>query len=325
MGKPLVSIIMAVYNGEKYVKETIDSILRQSYDNFELILIDDCSTDSTLDILQSYTDSRIKVYHNEVNRKLAASLNIGIKKASGKYIARMDADDLFEKNRLQLQVKYMETHPETDVLGGNYKAFDGAKYKSDYPQNHDAIKTGLMFENTVCHPAVMFRKDAIHTWYDESFAASQDYDLWTRLIDNHTFHNLKNILMRYRVHQGQTVKTASAAQKQGATSSRVRMMEKFKIPENDQKMIIEFCGLLKDTTFEQFVTYCSVLDKTESNPNIPDKKAYRLFAQKCIWNNVYHHNKSDDLKKIFRYCRKKYGAYFWHDIRMAYLIFRRIM
>ena len=325
MNKPLVSIVMAVYNGEKFIHETIKSILNQGYENFELILIDDCSTDSTLKILQSYTEPRIQVIHNETNRKLAASLNRGIRHASGKYIARMDADDLCESNRFTLQVNYMEKHPDVDVLGGNYRAFGSARYKSDYPSKHKAIETGLFFENTVCHPAVMFRRQAISSWYDESFAASQDYDLWTRLIAEHNFHNLKAVVMKYRVHEGQTLKTASGAQKAGANSSRLRMLNKLNISETDKDKFIEFCNLPTELSFQKFLEYCRLLDDVRKNGRFLDKRAYKHYARKCIWKNVYNQAGKRAFNKIFKYSITHYGFYFLSDVRMAYLIIRRMM
>ena len=119
-----ISVVMAVYNGEKYLRSAIDSILSQTYIDFEFIIIDDCSTDNTANILESYTDSRIQIIRNEKNLRLPASLNKGLKIAKGKYIARMDADDIAMPDRFEKQVKYLEAHQEVAVIGGSFQVFN---------------------------------------------------------------------------------------------------------------------------------------------------------------------------------------------------------
>ena len=123
-GNVFISVVMAVYNGEKYLKEAIDSILSQTYKNFEFIVIDDCSSDNTPIILKSYTDARIQVVRNEQNLRLPTSLNKGFKIARGKYIARMDADDIAMPDRFEKQVKYLEAHQEVAVIGGSFQVFN---------------------------------------------------------------------------------------------------------------------------------------------------------------------------------------------------------
>lgn len=221
---PLVSIAMAVYNGEKYISETIQSILNQAYQNFELIIVDDCSQDDTIKKIEAFNDSRIVLLRNEKNMRLAYSLNRAIDVSKGKYIARMDADDLCKENRLCLQVDYMEKHPGVAVLGGNARQFGAVSSLLQYPQDHELIKVEMLFTNPVCHPAVMFRKYAISEWYDPKIAAGQDYELWSRLIWKVEFRNLPSELIGYRVHEGQTKKTLGKAQKEGALRAYKNML-----------------------------------------------------------------------------------------------------
>ena len=115
-----ISVVMSVYNGEKYLREAIDSILSQTYQNFEFIVIDDCSSDNTSYILKSYTDARMQIIRNDRNLKLPASLNKGLKIAKGKYIARMDADDIAMPDRFAKQVEYLEEHSDVAVVGGSF-------------------------------------------------------------------------------------------------------------------------------------------------------------------------------------------------------------
>lgn len=320
--RPLVSIVMAVYNGQEYLQETIDSILRQNYENIELIIVDDCSTDESWKILKSNSDNRIILLRNEKNMRLAYSLNKAIAIAKGKYIARMDADDICLKDRLDLQVAYLEKHTDVDVLGGNYRSFGATNKKSDYQELHDWIKTGLIFENTVCHPAVMFRKEAIDEWYDQNFVASQDYDLWTRLISSHKFHNLKQELIMYRVHNGQTVKKLSGYQKAGADKARLRMLEKSSFSETEKEELIGFTNYPKIDSIGQFKHYCKVIEGGKKKCLGLDIRAYRFYSSKCIWNNVLHLKNSPLYVPSAVYSLIHYGGFLLKRPRMVYYILK---
>lgn len=320
--KPLVSIVMAVYNGQKYLQETIDSILKQNYENIELIIVDDCSTDGSWKILESNLDDRIVLLKNEKNMRLAYSLNKAIAIAKGKYIARMDADDICLPDRLGLQVAYLEEHSDIDVLGGNYRSFGATNKKSDYQELHNWIKTGLIFENTVCHPAVMFRRDAIEGWYDQNFVASQDYDLWTRLIRSHKFHNLKQELIMYRVHNGQTVKKLSGYQKAGADKARLRMLEKSSFSENEKEELIRFSNYPKIESIIQFKYYCKLIEAGKKKCEGIDLHAYRFYSSKCIWNNVLHLKNNPLYVPIALYAVMHYGDFLLKRPRMVYYILK---
>jgi glycosyltransferase involved in cell wall biosynthesis len=202
--KPLVSVLLPVFNSEKSVAEAVESILNQTYRNFELLLIDDCSTDLSLSIIKSFQDSRIRIYVNETNLKLPATLNKGITLCNGKYIARMDADDLSAPNRFELQVEFLEKNPDHILVGSAYlKIIDGVNcgYRKQISE-YGKLKSKLFFGNNICHPSVMINK---RMWvengieYDPSFVFSQDFDLWTRIIDKFKIHNLREPLLIYRV------------------------------------------------------------------------------------------------------------------------------
>ncbi|HBC99499.1 MAG TPA: hypothetical protein DC053_09270 [Lachnoclostridium sp.] len=214
--KPLITIVMAVYNGEQYIEETIESLLNQSYKNIELIIVDDGSKDNTAEIIQTFHDSRIKLLKNDENMRLAYSLNKAIQVSTGKYIARMDADDICIKDRLDMQVEYMESNPAVAVLSGLAKQFGSSNRLMHFPVEHEAIKIELLFGNPMCHPAVMFRRNQIPEWYNNAVVAAQDYELWSRLIWKVHFYNLPQVLVRYRIHESQTRNTLGKSQKQGA-------------------------------------------------------------------------------------------------------------
>lgn len=225
MEKRKVSIVMAVYNGEKYIKETIESILEQNYDNFELIIVDDCSEDETINIIKSFDDNRITVLHNEKNMRLAYSLNRAIEHSTGIYIARMDADDICLKNRIETQAEYLDSHPAVAVLGGKAQQFGASNKLMEYPIEHEQIKVEMLFSNPLCHPAVMFRKNLVQEWYDSDIKAGQDYELWSRLIWKVQFHNLPQTLIKYRIHGKQTRNLLGKSQKQGALIAYKKMLD----------------------------------------------------------------------------------------------------
>jgi glycosyltransferase involved in cell wall biosynthesis len=208
---PLVSVVISALNAEKYIGTAIDSILAQTYTNFELIIINDGSTDNTEDIILSYKDRRIRLVKNETNLGLAKSLNKGIKLADGKYIARLDADDIAAKDRFEVQIKYLEYKPEIAVCGSYYRAFsEDNSTIIRQPLISEQIKIRLFFENPMGHPTVMmrnqiFKKDNYS--YNESFRTAQDYDLWCRISHKYDITNLPFVLTDYRIHSSQVSST----------------------------------------------------------------------------------------------------------------------
>ena len=198
--KPLVSVVMPVYNSEKYIKEAIDSILAQTYSNFEFIIVYDKSTDKTLDIIKSYQDERIKIINGE-NKGLAAALNKGILSSKGKYIARMDSDDISLPERFEKQVEYLENNPEISLLGSWQEHF-GDENSIHKPQaKPDIAKMMLVFGCDLCHSTVMFnRSDFINKnlLYPEN-SIQEDYELWSKAIGVINVANIPEVLGRYRV------------------------------------------------------------------------------------------------------------------------------
>lgn len=204
---PLVSVVMAVYNGEKYLREAIDSVLTQTFVNFEFIIINDGSSDGSLSIIHSYSDKRIKLINNDGNKGLIYSLNIGIEISLGKYIARMDADDICLAERFQKQFEYLELHPNIGVIGCDYLSFNdkhSSYIKSIYKSGE--IKAFLLFTATMCHPTLMLRKQVLldnNLYYSETAKHVEDYDLWCRLILHTDFYNRNEVLFKYRDHAQQ--------------------------------------------------------------------------------------------------------------------------
>ncbi|MCK8600205.1 glycosyltransferase [Desulfoferrobacter suflitae] len=198
---------MAVCNGERFVREAVDSIVNQSFRDFEFIVIDDGSTDGTRTIIESYSDPRIRAFRNEQNIGLTRSLNKGLALARGKYIARQDADDISYSHRFACQTAYLRSHPEIVALGAQlcFIDEDGLPIGNESRvTRHDDIVAMLMRgEGALPHPVVMMRADVIGEvgGYREKFMAAQDLDLWLRLAERGRLANLESVLLKYRLHE----------------------------------------------------------------------------------------------------------------------------
>jgi hypothetical protein len=206
---PVVSVAMSVFNGERFLREAVESILNQTFRDFEFIIINDGSTDGTAAMLDSYagSDSRVRVYHQE-NKGLIESLNRGCGLAQGKYIARMDADDIAVKDRLQWQIEFMERHTEIGVVGGAVEIIDSAGrafYSSRHPVTDEQIKSTVLQHCPFTHAAVMIRKEALLSvgGYRGLFVDAEDYDLWLRIAERWGLANLEAVVVKYRIHPGQ--------------------------------------------------------------------------------------------------------------------------
>jgi glycosyltransferase involved in cell wall biosynthesis len=204
---PLISVIMSVYNEKvEWMRESIDSILNQTFSDFEFIIINDNPTrvENSL-LLEEYRrkDNRLIILINDQNIGLTKSLNKGIRIAKGKYIARMDADDISLQARFEKQIKVMENNPNIIVCGTKIKVFGELKnkYYLPVPETSNAIKDLLIRRSCIAHPTVLIRKNILimnNTLYDENYVFAQDYKLWTDLWDFGDYYNIQETLLLYR-------------------------------------------------------------------------------------------------------------------------------
>ena len=203
---PTVSVVLPVYNRVAYVEEAVESILSQTLEDFEFIIIDDGSTDGSGDLLSAYAqaDKRIRLRRRE-NRGLITSLNEGIDMARGHYIARMDSDDCSYPQRFVRQVAFLDRHPAIGVVGSKIEFIDADGQVNGawpMPTNPDMIAWKLLFNNCLCHPSVMMRRSALAavggyaTWAEYA----EDYELWTRLLQTTRIANLPDVLLKFRRH-----------------------------------------------------------------------------------------------------------------------------
>jgi hypothetical protein len=208
-----VTVLMAVHNGEYYLHEAMESILRQSFCDFEFIIVDDASTDRTRELIFSFNDARVRLIENREKLGQTRSLNRGLEVASGEFVARQDADDISEPERLAKQVAFLETHHELALLGTWYKKVDAAGAAlglREVPCKWLEIRWALMFFCPFVHSSVMLRKTAVLEKvgiYNETFAYAQDYELWSRIAAQLPVANLPEYLVRFRMSAGSMTST----------------------------------------------------------------------------------------------------------------------
>lgn len=216
-----ISVVMAVYNAEKYLSEAVDSILAQTYSDFELILINDKSTDTSGDILADYVqkDPRIIILENEQNIGLTKSLNKGLAIAKGEYIARMDADDISVPERFEKQVDFLDAHPDYSFVSCIAQYIDengNPEQMRLFPETNEEIYAMMPKVDAVMHPGVMFRRADIAKIgnYCEDFRVVQDYDLWFRgMAAGYKFYNIQEPLVLFRRNESYNTRKSKAYRK----------------------------------------------------------------------------------------------------------------
>jgi glycosyltransferase involved in cell wall biosynthesis len=202
---PKVTVLLPVYNAESYLDEAIVSILLQTFTDYEFLIIDDGSTDHSVDIVNRYDDARIRVLSNPHRLKLSGALNRGLDEARGTYIARMDGDDIALPTRLQRQVEFLDTNLQVGICGTWVEKFDQTIRKVDeYLTEPAAVKAYTLFDCPFAHPTVMFRRDfftAHNLRYNGWYYPTEDYELWSRAVYSFPCANIAEVLLNYRVHQ----------------------------------------------------------------------------------------------------------------------------
>jgi glycosyltransferase involved in cell wall biosynthesis len=232
MATPMISVVMSVFNGERFLRDAVESILQQTLREFEFIIIDDGSSDHSASILDSYQsdDARVKVYHHE-HSGLIASLNEGCRLAQSKYIARMDADDIASNDRLKRQLDFMDAHPEIAVVGGAVEWIDatGSSLGTHrYPAEDRQIKATLLEGSALWHPTVMLRREAfvLVGGYRSIVVDAEDYDLWLRIADRFQLANLEDVILKYRLHPSQVSMRKTAQQTLGLLAAQVAALSR---------------------------------------------------------------------------------------------------
>ncbi len=201
---PTISIIMPVYNGAEFLNESLDSIIAQTFTDWELIIIDDASTDTSHAIATEYAsrDARIVVFPNTHSKGLAGALNCALSHVRGAYIARADADDINAPERLQIEYEYLQTHPTIDIVGSWYQTFGNGKAPKvrKHPSNSIVIAWKYLSNTYFCHPTILFRKGVLTTIAQYPLVVCEDFAFLSSIIHSHRGHNIAKVLLHYREH-----------------------------------------------------------------------------------------------------------------------------
>ncbi|PEL13552.1 glycosyltransferase [Bacillus sp. AFS017336] len=283
---PKVTVFMPVYNTEKYLEKSIRSILNQTFKDFELLIIDDGSTDKSKEIINKFKDTRIRLIENEVNKGLPYTRNLGLRLAKGLYFAIMDSDDIARKDRLKEQVSILDKKNDIGVVTSNerviYKTFPIKVVKRK--QKSDFLKLLLLFENCIGNTTVMFRKNILdEIIYQKDFFVCQDYKFWVDLSSKTKFTSINKSLMSYRTgHENITKKSKKNKEKErNALLLKIRQdaFELNKISISD----IE-------------------LNKLNDFLNKKDKSLEKFQKIECVFNRITNHNKeNNDLIAVIKY------------------------
>lgn len=265
MSDPQISVVMPVYNRELYLKESVESILNQTFTNFEFIIVDDQSTDSSWQIIQEYAakDSRIIAVKNSGKKGCPSARNYGNKLAKGKYIAVMDSDDIAMPERLQTQFDFIEQHPDIDICGSWSKIFGITNDITQLPTTHDDIRDQTFFGCAITNGAAMYRTN-LNIEYPVDFNNAEDYELWCRTINKLKFANIPKILLLCRTHDNQTSTAKKKEQTNDTNISRLQNLETIEIFLTDEEQKI-YCDFFADQFIPQniaeIVTALNIFEK----------------------------------------------------------------
>jgi glycosyltransferase involved in cell wall biosynthesis len=319
---PEISVIMSVYNAGEYLAEALESILSQSFSDFEFIITDDASSDGSLKILEKYSrkDDRILLLRNQFNVGLAENLNKMIGISKGRYMARMDADDIAFSKRFEEQIKFLNKHKEIGVLGAQILPFGKNKVKMfKAPLTHEEIKACLIFSNPMMHPTVMFRKSLFEDnglRYKENLRTSQDLDLWFSMIKMTRFANLPEILLRYRIEN-----SSSSYLKNYADGSREELLSniikngieqtfpELKYIDMEKLWIFNFGQAGSEEDFKSIEQFLNDLEAKNAEHKLFDPALFRYYISRQFFRFC---TKSTELglKSYKFFISSEYSTYF---------------
>ena len=224
-----ITILMSVYNGERFLKETIDSVLAQSYSDFIFLIINDGSTDRSAEIICSYSDKRIVYHENEKNIGLVETLNKGIEMVDTEFLARMDADDLWHPTKLEIQIQLLDSRPDVGLCGTSIRKFGAFEGDFSFPIENEGLKVGFLFYCCMSHPSVVFRMSFLKESslrYKADYFPAEDYKMWTDCLEKTQIYNIPEILVYYRQHNNQITQDSNILQLEKTNQVRLEMLNR---------------------------------------------------------------------------------------------------
>lgn len=289
---PEISVLLPVYNCARFLAEAVESVLSQTWRDFECIIIDDGSTDGGQEIARRYRDPRIVFVQNPENIGVARTLNKGLALARGSYVARMDADDVSRRDRLFFQRRFLEENPAAGVCGSRVRAVreNGRAYELRFPEDPKTIEAYILFNNPLAHPAVMWRAE-MFKWhglrYDESFAAAQDYELWSRCVKYFPVYNLSKTLLDWRLHEKGLTHRCFDKSNSAAMAVQRRELEALGIRPSAEELLLHrrignSCGVKTPEDLRQSGRWILNLVAQNDKVNRFDRQGM-LKAASCVW------------------------------------------
>lgn len=262
--QPLISVIMSVYNEEQYIKESLQSILKQTQQDFEIIIFDDCSTDNTIRIIEELHDDRIRLYQNRQNMGLTKNLNQGLKLAKGKFIARMDGDDISLPERFETQLQYLKEHPDVLLISCQTQTFGAENLTWKLKDDPDRLKIMMLVRPVLAHPGYMMRSELLKLGYqyDESFRSAQDYDLAARVTRKYPIGIASPVLLKYRAHKAQVSVKSGSQQFVNADRVRAFLLKELSLSLSEEENR-QYHMLVQETKTKEISDFLHVRDILE--------------------------------------------------------------
>lgn len=296
---PLVTVLLPVHNGSKFLKEAIESVLGQTLTDFELVIVDDMSVDDTPLIIRSYSDPRIQYIRSDKRLKLAGALNLGISRAKGEFVARMDADDICCKDRLEKQVAHMRKYKDLILCGSAIESFgNGVLSRREYPAGSQYIRTYLLFDNPFAHPTVMWRTSFFNRTklkYDVDYYPAEDYALWSDLVLQGKCDNLVEPLLKYRIHPASMTRSDSCNMDQQAMRIHRNLLTLLGLEPTDDELLVHRYGCTnrlypKNDVFalRTLGNWFIKLQKCNSKTSLYDNALFRRCLAELWYAACYH-------------------------------------
>jgi len=306
---PKLSVIMSVFNSASYLKQSIDSVLDQSMNDFEFIIIDDASTDNSCSIIQEIQrkDSRIRLIKHSTNKGLSVRLNEALDLSNGEYVARMDADDVCLPFRFHCQLEYLDNKPEVDICGSYVRYFGSESYINKLPCEHDDIIMELLFGCPLAHPTVVFRRKRLLEYnlrYCTNVKYAQDYNLWVSASRYLTFANISKVLLNYRYHSASISSTKRQSQLNSAKDSQLELFVYWGVSKEDFEMYSDtlnkdqFARSLNDITLLQKL-FQVLISLNLKNNLVNQTKLESFLSRRLFWACFYATKNGIEVVKLY--------------------------
>jgi len=322
---PLVSVVMAVYNGEAFLRDSLASILGQSFTDFECIVVDDGSTDGSREIVKASGDDRVTLIEEDGHRGLIPSLNRGLNAARGEFIARMDCDDISHPDRFSAQIKVLRRNDDWGVVGTWIREFDGEgrDYVRVYPTDPEIVRCELLFNSPVAHPSVMFRRSLITEHgltYRETRKDAEDYDLWARASKVAKLANIPRALLHYRLHHSQVSTLHSLGMQEARDLIRREQLEGLGIKPSEREFMVHslLCAPHRNEMarelFREVTMWLKTIAEANRKRNVYESRALCAhLGQK--WLDFCYFSPGKRVEKAVQFFRSPFSRYLFRDLK----------